>query len=196
MPDHDENSKEASLEYNVGRRIHERRLARSLTIEQLGNHVGLTKGQISKIENGQVSIPISTLSRIADALRTPVSDLFEMGRNPPYEKLSKRMREERLDAINTGIKHYEIMFSATRLPPGFEILIVRLVDENDFRRYRFPGSGVVYMTSGSMDYICAEDTVFLREGDCLVFDGNQEHGPTAIYDSPADFILIINTLRA
>ena len=186
----------SSIEYTVGRHIHERRLARSLTIEQLADQVGLTKGQVSKIENGQVSIPISTLERISDALRTPMSSLFDKKESPPYEKLSRSAREERLASIKTGIKHYEIMFSETRLPPGFEVLIVRLVDKNDFRRYRFPGSGIVYMTKGSMDYVCAEDNVRLDEGDCLIFDGNQEHGPTAINESPADFILIINTLRA
>ncbi|MGB0371340.1 MAG: helix-turn-helix domain-containing protein [Opitutales bacterium] len=196
MPTREKNSKNNSIEFNVGRHIHERRIARSLTVEQLADQVDLTKGQISKIENGQVSIPISTLERIADALRTPIADLFGSGSNPPYEKLSKAEREERLNSINAGIKHYEIMFSATRLPPGFEVLIVRLQDENDFRRYRFPGSGIVYMTSGSMNYVCAEDNVQLDEGDCLVFDGNQEHGPTAINKGQADFILIINTLRA
>lgn len=185
-----------SVEFTVGRRIHDKRIARSLTIEQLATHVGLTKGQISKIENGQVSIPLSTLARISDALRTPITALFESGENPPYEKLSKQDREKRLEQIKTGIKHYEMMFSATRLPNGFEVLIVRLVDEQDFRRYRFPGSGFVYMTKGSMDYVCADEIVHLDEGDCVVFDGMQEHGPVSVDNGPADFILIINTLRA
>ena len=185
-----------SIEATVGRHIHERRLARSLTIDQLGNQVGLTKGQISKIENGQVSLPLSTLTRIADALRTPIAELLQTGENPPYEKLTKGDRETRLVAVKTGIKHYEIMFSETRLPRGFEVLIVRLADSRDFRKYRFPGSGFVYMTQGSMDYVCADDAIRLDEGDCLVFDGKQEHGPVAINQSPADFILIINTLQA
>lgn len=185
-----------SIECTIGRQIHDRRIARSLTVEQLANQVGLTKGQISKIENGQVSIPISTLERISDALRTPLSALFTKRENPPFEKIPKDAYEERLSELKTGIKHYEILFSETQLPPGYEILVVRLVDENDFRRYRFPGSGFIYMTKGSMNYIIAEDDVHLDTGDCLVFDGNIEHGPTAVIDSPADFILIINTMRA
>ena len=196
MPNTKKTAEQQSIEATVGRHIHERRLARSLTIDQLGNQVGLTKGQISKIENGQVSLPLSTLARIADALRTPIAELLHTGQNPPYEKLTKDDRVKRLDQVKTGIKHYEIMFSETRLPRGFEVLIVRLADSKDFRKYRFPGSGFVYMTRGSMNYVCADDSIRLDEGDCLVFDGKQEHGPVAINEGPADFILIINTLQA
>ena len=57
-----------TVEQFIGQRIRTLRLQRSVTLDQLADRVRLTKGQLSKIENGLVSSPVSTLTRIASAL--------------------------------------------------------------------------------------------------------------------------------
>jgi transcriptional regulator with XRE-family HTH domain len=59
-----------------GARIRRLREAQRLTLEALGRRVGLTKGSLSKIENGKTNPPLETLDGIARALMVSVRDLF------------------------------------------------------------------------------------------------------------------------
>jgi len=50
--------------FKIGALIHEARLEKGLTQEQLANKVGTTKSYISKIENNVKEVRLSTLQRI------------------------------------------------------------------------------------------------------------------------------------
>lgn len=50
---------------------------KGLTTRQLSELSGISKSQISRIENNQQMPTIDTLCRLATALNTPVDDTFE-----------------------------------------------------------------------------------------------------------------------
>src|SRR5688500_12165443 len=52
------------------------RLDAGLTLTALAKRADMSKGALSKIENGQISSPIGTLMRLADALGVPIADFF------------------------------------------------------------------------------------------------------------------------
>ena len=52
--------------FKIGALIHEARLERGLTQEQLAEKVGTTKSYISKIENNVKEVRISTLQKIVE----------------------------------------------------------------------------------------------------------------------------------
>ena len=53
---------------DIGRRIAAFRKERGLTLEELGERVGLSQGQMSRLENGRQGLRSATLLRIAEAL--------------------------------------------------------------------------------------------------------------------------------
>ena len=63
---------------DIGRRLHQLRLAAGLTMEDLAKLTGYKdKSSISKIEKGQADIPLSRVEPIAHALHTsPKALLF------------------------------------------------------------------------------------------------------------------------
>ena len=65
------------LEKKIADKIHEIRKNKGLTLAQLGDATGLSKGLLSRIENSQVSPPIATLSKIARGLEVPIGIFFE-----------------------------------------------------------------------------------------------------------------------
>ncbi|MBW2565134.1 MAG: helix-turn-helix transcriptional regulator, partial [Deltaproteobacteria bacterium] len=65
------------LEKKIADKIHEIRKNKGLTLAQLGDATGLSKGLLSRIENNQVSPPIATLSKIARGLEVPIGIFFE-----------------------------------------------------------------------------------------------------------------------
>ena len=64
------------MEEAVGAAIKELRQRHGLTIAQVSEQTGISRGMLSKIENGQTSAGMDTLSRIARALGVSMSMLF------------------------------------------------------------------------------------------------------------------------
>ena len=64
----------------IGPRLRTLRVAHNLTLEQVAQGAGLTKGFVSRVERDQASVSIAALQRICDVLQTPVGALFD---SPP-----------------------------------------------------------------------------------------------------------------
>ena len=62
--------------YRIGSKIRTLRTEKSLGLAQLGDHTGLSAGMLSKIENGQTSPSLATLTSLANALQVPVTSFF------------------------------------------------------------------------------------------------------------------------
>ena len=67
---------EAELHRTIGRFIREGRTRQNLTLKQLARRTGLSVSLLSQIERAESSASISSLYRIATALRVRLSELF------------------------------------------------------------------------------------------------------------------------
>ena len=67
---------EADLHRSIGRFIREGRNRQNLTLKQLARRTGLSVSLLSQIERAESSASISSLYRIASALRVRMSELF------------------------------------------------------------------------------------------------------------------------
>lgn len=67
---------EAELHRAIGRYIREGRTRQNLTLKQLARRTGLSVSLLSQIERAESSASISSLYRIASALRVRMSELF------------------------------------------------------------------------------------------------------------------------
>ena len=67
---------EAELHRTIGRFIREGRTRQNLTLKQLARRTGLSVSLLSQIERAESSASISSLYRIASALRVRMSELF------------------------------------------------------------------------------------------------------------------------
>jgi len=59
----------------VGRRVRELRQSRRLSLQELADKAGLTRGNASRLEAGKHEPRLETLSRVAEALGVAVADL-------------------------------------------------------------------------------------------------------------------------
>lgn len=70
---------ERTLLADVGHRIRETRAAQGLSLEQLARLTGISAPALSLIETGKRDPRLTTLKRIADALRVPPATLMADG---------------------------------------------------------------------------------------------------------------------
>jgi len=68
---------ETRLNQTVGSRIREKRGSEGLTLKQLANRTGLSVSLISQIELGKSAASMSTLHKLATALRIRMTYFFE-----------------------------------------------------------------------------------------------------------------------
>lgn len=67
---------EASVGWVIAKRVREYRTQLGLTVEQLADRSGISKGMLSKIENAQASPSLGTLVKLASAIAVPLTSLF------------------------------------------------------------------------------------------------------------------------
>jgi transcriptional regulator with XRE-family HTH domain len=88
------------------------RQQQGMTVDQLAKKSGFSKGFISQVENFRQTPSVKALSRIADALGLPLSELFsETGpASPPYSfgNLSDGEELMRDDSEKFGIRYFSL----------------------------------------------------------------------------------------
>lgn len=67
---------EEKLFKNIGKRIKELREERNLEQQDLGGMCNLNNSALSRIESGRINSTVSTLNKIAVALKVPLKELF------------------------------------------------------------------------------------------------------------------------
>jgi len=67
----------SDIERYIGTHVAALRASRNLTQEQLADATGVTKGYVSKIENGHIVPPIGTLVKIALALQVEITEFLK-----------------------------------------------------------------------------------------------------------------------
>lgn len=194
------NGKASSVELQIGQKIRALRTERSVTLDQLATEVGLTKGQVSKIENGKVSSPVSTLTRIAVALAVEPGYFFQSHVSTrPRAALVRRSERQVIVGRGTKLGHsYESLAYGLPFKKDFEPYLMRIEEKHiDPERnvFRHPGHELLYMLKGRMDYRHAGQVYHLEPGDSLFLDGTFEHGPLRVYSPPVEFLSIISNVE-
>lgn len=185
-----------SVESLIGQRIRALRTQRDVTLEQLAGEVRLTKGQLSRIENGLVSSPVSTLTRIAAALGVGPGAFFEPQTSSPRALLVKAAGRKVIVGRGSKIGHsYEALAHGVPFAKDFESYLMTIEEKKidpAKNTFRHPGHELLFMLEGAMDYRHDTQLYHLEPGDSLFFDGTIEHGPVKVYRPPVQFLSIIS----
>lgn len=177
----------------IGLRTRERRLAREMSVAELARRAGLSKAVISKVENAQGAANLQTLARIAAALEVPATSLFQ-GLDEERDALFTRAGSgaELIRPGTTSGHRYQLLGSMRGPAKRMEPMLVTLTSESEvFPLYHHPGTELLYMLSGQVDYSYAGAVYPLESGDALQFDGEVAHGPVALNELPVRFLSVI-----
>lgn len=141
-----------------------------MTIEELANRAGLTKGFISQIERDKTSISLDNLELILKALGETVQSFFA---ELPVEKVVFRPKDwVTIDGENGG--RYEIV-----IPRGVGSLLAAYIitlkaGERTKTEEPFSGELFGYMLKGAVNLRLGQRNYKVRKGSCLFFEPKQE----------------------
>lgn len=181
-----------SPEQDIGKRIRYIRLKQATTLEQLALQTNLSKSLLSKIENGKVSSPVSTLFTIAKALNTKISYFFNVeDENLPITLVRKNERRQYHRAGAQFGYTYEAL-GYKRKEKMMEPFILYM-DKTTAKDVAFshPGEEILFILDGTWEFKHGDQTLILRKGDCIYFDASIPHSGKPIGNKPVKAFMVI-----
>ncbi len=183
----------ASLEESVGSAIRALRLRDGLTIAQVSEKAGVSRGMLSKIETGSTMAGMDTLARIARALGVGMSALFSR-----YDATAATAQHVKsgagMEVVRRGTKSghtYHLLAYDQGPVKVFEPFLISIEDDSQrYPSFQHPGVEFIYMLEGVIEYRCGQQTYVLEPGDSLSFQGDIPHGPEQLTRCPIKFLSI------
>jgi transcriptional regulator with XRE-family HTH domain len=155
----------------IGAQLKTARLAARMTMAELAEQSGLTKGFVSKLERDLANVSVASLIRICEALDISVGSLFEASKG-------EVVRRDARPPINFGgdlVREY-------LLTPSGEKRVQAILSDIE------PGGGsgdepyalpadveFVFVLSGQLQVAVAGEQVTLDQGDAFTFSASTEH---------------------
>ena len=164
----------------ISKRLKDIRKEKDITLQQLADIAGVSKGMLSQVENSRTIPSVTVLLNLIKSLQVDFNEFFkDINLHPKESKVIFKKKEqyqpfEKENAkgfyyqrlLSTTIHNYHADFVLLRLQKGAEREMVS-TDAFEFK----------YLLNGRVDYIIAGETYCMEEGDSLFFDGTELHNP-------------------
>ena len=178
-------------ERRVGKNIKKLRKERGLSLNELAEMIGMTKGYISKIENSESAPPLSTLSKIALSLDVEVGALTAEDLDLPQPMkvcVTKKGQGKKLTTGNLIGYHYEILAhkkSGKNMEP---MLLTPAFEEEAI--FSHEGEEFMYTVEGTHEVIYDGESYIIDAGDSIYFDSIVPHTGRSIGKTKAKVLAI------
>jgi transcriptional regulator with XRE-family HTH domain len=156
---------------SLGTRIRQTRTQRGITLQELSDRTGLSKGFICQLENDKASPSLQALEKIAGGLGVPIAYLFLT----PEEKIHV-VRESERPEYRVGNEGMVVqMLSANRRNLKMMILHIPPGASSGGENHAHEGEECHLVLEGTVRAIQGDQTVVLTAGDSLHWNGFVAH---------------------
>ena len=185
----------STLESLVGAQVRALRLALGMTIADLAQAAGLSPGMLSKVENGQTSPSLGTLSALAGALNMPLASFFTKFDEKSDATHVKAGQGLTIDRRGSSKGHrYQLLGHGLRAKLNVEPFLITLDEGSDaYPIFQHEGVEFLYMLEGEVSYAHGDQTYLMQPGDSLFFEAGIPHGPLELRRLPAVYLSVIVT---
>lgn len=166
--------------FKISSKIKEIRKEKGITIQELADRAGVSKGLISQIENNRTVPSLLVLVNIINSLSVDLNDFFKdftsdneagpilLRKKSDYEPFEKEQ------AIGF---HYNRILTTSIDSSMLDIVLLELVPDAIRPMVETEAFEYKYIVKGSVEYVFKDKTLILEEGDSIFFDGRLSHTP-------------------
>jgi len=178
----------------LGDKIKTKRTLKNITLEQLANKAGVSKGLISQIENNRTvpSLPVlfNIIHSLDEDLKTFFEDMHDSFTNNRVMIIRKGQEKAFAKEPVKGFS-YKRVLTKSLVSQAMDVVLLEL--KKNASRKQMIGTDAFeckYILKGSIEYQIEKEVFQLHEGDTLFFDGRAAHRLKNIGDTEA-LILVI-----
>jgi transcriptional regulator with XRE-family HTH domain len=157
----------------IGAQLRAARLAARMSMAEVAEQAGLTKGFVSKLERDLANVSVASLIRLCDALGVSVGSLFQMAEG-------EVIRHDARPRINFGGRK----MTEYLLTPSGEKRVQAILSDiepgggSGAEAYSLPADvevEFVFVLAGELEITVAGKQITLGEGDAITFPANTGH---------------------
>lgn len=155
----------------IGSRLRAARQAQQLTVDELANTTGLTKGFLSRVERDMTSPSLTTLVTLCEVLSISVGSLFEKSQ-------VKIVRSGKGPQINLGGINTEERLLTPRTEARLQMIRSSIKPEGHGGKQLYSVNAeidVVHVLAGAITVRFSDEEWDLGVGDTLTFNGHEPH---------------------
>ena len=177
----------------LGDKIKAKRTQKNITLEQLANRAGVSKGLISQVENNRTLPSLPVLFNIIHSLDEDLKTFFEdMQQHFNNKKVLIVRRGEEKEFEKEQVKgfNYKRIFTRSVNSQAIDVVILQL-KRGASRRQMIETDAFEckYVLQGRIEYQVEREKFILDEGDALFFDGRMRHRLKNIGNSNAVMLI-------
>lgn len=183
-------------EKQIGKNIQKKRIQSTISQERLAELSGLTKGYISKIEKSDKAPPLSTLSKIANALNVDITFLMAENLEPPEDVnlcVVRNGQGKKISSATLGGYHYEALAYKKTGKNMEPFILMPAFDEKAI--FIHDGEEFMYTLEGVHEFIYNNKTYILHEGDSVYFDSRIPHTGRSIGEKRAKVLAVMYSYK-
>lgn len=180
--------------FSVAQTIKNLRKEKGYSLNKLSSLSGLSKGYLSKIENGMNTPTITTMARIATALEVEVTYFFlPQGDSSQNRKLVSVRRGERKEI---KIKSPESVvrrrwpLASQKYDRHMHPYIIEVPVEAT-HLYQFDGQEFYYLLEGKVELTYGGEKHLFEEGDSVYIDCDVPYSGRSMGSSPAKVLVVV-----
>lgn len=176
----------------IGQKIKAIRLKNNLKLYQVADTAKVSKGLISKIENGRTVPSLPVLLAIIHGIGSTPSDFFSGLKFDNGKKFLHQKHDELQEISKEGAKgyHYQLIFSKPFETFVFESVILTIEPGATREKVVTDAYEYKYMLEGAVEYWIENEMITLRQGDSLLYDGRLPHVPVNSGKSAAKMLVV------
>lgn len=186
-------SRERTLEEAIGRRVRQLRHKLGLNGIEFAAAAGISTSMLSKLETGQISASLQTLSAVSAALGVSITSLFSASEQ--REDCSVVPAGEGVTITRRGTKaghRYQLLGHMLDDTIAVEPFLITLAEDAvPYAGFQHEGIELIYMLSGRVVYRHGESRYTLSPGDTMFFDATAPHGPEDLLQLPMTYLSVI-----
>lgn len=179
-----------SIEAIVARNVRAKRLHAEMSLDQLGNRAGVSKGALVALENASGNPNLGTVSRIADALGLPASRLLEDSSGAEVHIVQATASQPVWRGPEGGEARW-LLTTKTLAPVELWWWHLHEGETGNCRRH---GAGVVEtvtVTSGQLVLVVSDDQHSLPTGGCAEFGASLAHSYRTAGAEVCEFLVTV-----
>jgi len=179
----------------IGKKIKSVRRMKGLTLQDVADETGLTKGYLSKIETSGKAAPVPTLAKIAKVLGVPLAELF--GGVEKAERISLVRADDR-QQLARGAREFGYVYELLCVGIDNEYMepyILTIPANTTCVPTDHPGEEFLFVLEGVMKFRLGEGEYRLEKGDSLYFDASIPHFGEAAGDVDVKCVMVVHSER-
>lgn len=165
------------------------RLRANLTLEEVAQAAGVTRGYLSKLERGLVKPSVGSALKLAKILNVPVEDLFGDAKTEEAIVITRREAASPLADMMGAPR----LIASTRGGHKMIAFVVRpgLSEEPNHPMSQHEGDELLYVLKGRIGLQLPSRSEELEPGDCVQFNGAMPHKLTSLSGEEAEVLIVI-----